>query len=71
MIANFNVGDGHTYVVVRETNELFGVVLDTGSANAPIDRTYIVWEPSHASEAPKIRRRVMETGIEREIRVSK
>ena len=43
VIANFNVGDGHTYVVVRETNELFGVVLDTGSADAPIDRTYIVW----------------------------
>ena len=69
-IGNFNVGDGHTYVVVRETKEVLGILLDDGFAEAP-DRTYIVWEPSNASETPKIRGKVLATGIEREIRLSK
>jgi hypothetical protein len=70
-IANFNVGDGHTYVVIRETNEVLGILLDDGFAEGPIDRKYIVWEPSHPSEVPKIRSKVLATGIEREIRLSK
>jgi hypothetical protein len=70
VIANFNVSDGHTYVVIRETNEVWGVLLDTG-LNAPIDGKYIVWEPSNASDLPKIRSKVMVTGIEREIWIGK
>ena len=71
VIANFNADDGHTYVVVRETSEVFGVVLDNGLADAVADRKYIVWEPSNASEVPKIRRKVLATGIEREIQFDK
>jgi hypothetical protein len=70
-IGNFNVDDGHTYVVLRETNEVLGVLLDSGSAEGPIDRKYIVWEPSHPSEVPKIRSKVLATGIEREIRLDR
>ena len=71
VIANFNVGDGHTYVVLRETNEVLGVLLNDGLADGPIDHKYIVWEPSHPSEVPKIRSKVLATGIEREILVGK
>jgi hypothetical protein len=67
-IANFNVDDGHTYVVVRETNQLYGVLLDTGSADVPAGG-YLVWQES--SDVAKIRSKVIATGIEREIPVRK
>jgi len=47
VIANFNVDDGHTYVVVRETNQVYGVVLDTVSADIPVDATV---QPFRAAE---------------------
>lgn len=71
VIANFNVDDGHTYVVIRETNEVLGIALYDGLETALSGSTYIVWEPSNASEAPKIMRKVLATGIEREILVRK
>jgi hypothetical protein len=71
VIANFNVDDGKTYVVIRETNEVLGVSLYDGLETARSGSTYIVWEPGNASEAPKIRSKVLATGIEREIQVGK
>jgi hypothetical protein len=67
VIANFNVDDGMTYVVIRETKEVLGVLLV--SENAPTDGSYIVWDTSNRHEWPQIRSRTMSTGIEREIQL--
>jgi len=71
VIANFNTDFAATYVLVRETGELFGVLLNDPVESPPADAEYLVWQPYNPSDWPPIRRRIMSTGIKREIRVGK
>ena len=69
VIANFNTDFAGTYVLIRETGEIFGVVLEDPMEFSPADTEYVVWQPYNRSDLPPIRRKIMATGIEREIQL--
>jgi hypothetical protein len=71
VIANFNIDFGATYVLVRETDEILGVTLNDPMEFPPAKAEYIVFELYNSSDLPPIRRKIMATGIEHEIRLGK
>ena len=71
VIANFNTDFGVTYVLIRETGEIFGVRLDDPVTDPPQNTKYLVFELYNPSDLPPIRGKIMTTGIEREIQLGK
>lgn len=71
VIANFNTDFAATYVLVRDTGEIFGVLLNDPMASPPGDAEYLVWQPYNRSDLPPIRRKIMATGIDGEIQLGK
>jgi hypothetical protein len=71
VIANFNTDFTATYVLVRETGEIFGVGLNDPVEFPPAEAKYVVWQPYNSSDLPPLRRKIMTTGIDREIQIRK
>ena len=70
-IANFNTDFAATYVLVRDTGEIFGVALNDPVGFPPENAEYVVFELFNPSDLPPIRRKITATGIEREIQLGK